>query len=69
MLDQYFSADSADKVTEVFENIVSDITMSAPQVPTRIESGDAIDQSGYITYTDEIGDYMEVGDVKPDLLR
>ena len=63
-VDQYFSADSADKVTEVFENIVSDITMSAPQVPTRIESGDAIDQSGYITYTDEIGDYMEVKDVK-----
>lgn len=63
-VDQYFSADSADQVMEVFENIVSDITMSAPQVPTRIESGDAIDQSGYITYTDEIGDYMEVKDVK-----
>src|SRR5699024_8094837 len=43
---------------------VSDITMSAPQVPTQIESGASIDQSGYITYTDEIGDYMEVKDVK-----
>ncbi|OUP82693.1 hypothetical protein B5F07_13175 [Lachnoclostridium sp. An169] len=62
-VDQYFSADSADQVTEVFENIVSDITMSTPQVPTNV-SPDAIDQSGYITYTDEIGDYMEVKDVK-----
>lgn len=63
-VDQYFAADNASAVTDVFEQIVSDITMSAPQVPTRIESGDAIDQSGYITYTDEIGDYMEVKDVK-----
>ena len=63
-VDQYFSANSADQVMEVFENIVSDITMSTPRVPTQIESGAAIDQSGYITYTDEIGDYMEVKDVK-----
>lgn len=62
-VDKYFPADSADQITEVFENIVSDITMSTPQVPTNV-SPDAIDQSGYITYTDEIGDYMEVKDVK-----
>lgn len=31
--------------------------------PTNV-SPDAIDRSGYITYTDEIGDYMEVKDVK-----
>lgn len=62
-VDQYFSADSADQVMEVFENIVSDITMSAPQVPTNVRP-EAIDQSGYITYTDEIGDYMEVKAVK-----
>lgn len=62
-VDQYFSADSADQVTEVFENIVSDITMSTPQVPTNVNP-DAIDESGYITYTDEIGDYMEVKGVK-----
>lgn len=63
-VDQYFAADNASAVTDVFEQIVSDITMSTPQVPTQIESGAAIDQSGYITYTDEIGDYMEVKDVK-----
>lgn len=62
-VDQYFSADSADQVMEVFENIVSDITMSTPQVPTNVRP-EAIDQSGYITYTDEIGDYMEVKAVK-----
>lgn len=63
-VDKYFAADNASAVTDVFEQIVSDITMSTPQVPTQIESGAAIDQSGYITYTDEIGDYMEVKDVK-----
>ena len=63
-VDQYFAADNASAVTDVFEQIVSDITMSTPQVPTQIESGAAIDQSGYITYTDKIGDYMEVKDVK-----
>lgn len=62
-VDQYFAADNASAVTDVFEQIVSDITMSTPQVPTNV-SPDAIDQSGYITYTDEIGDYMEVKDVK-----
>lgn len=62
-VDQYFSADSADQVMEVFENIVSDITMSTPQVPTNVRP-EAIDQSGYITYIDEIGDYMEVKNVK-----
>lgn len=63
-VDQYFAADNASAVMDVFEQIVSDITMSAPQVPTQIESGAAIDQSGYITYIDEIGDYMEVKNVK-----
>lgn len=63
-VDKYFAADNASDVTDVFEQIVSDITMSTPQVPTQIESGAAIDQSGYITYIDEIGDYMEVKNVK-----
>lgn len=62
-VDQYFAADNASAVMDVFEQIVSDITMSAPQVPTNV-SPEAIDQSGYITYTDEIGDYMEVKAVK-----
>lgn len=62
-VDQYFAADDASSVTNVFEQIVSDITMSTPQVPTNVRP-DAIDKSGYITYTDEIGDYMEVKDVK-----
>ena len=62
-VDQYFAANNASAVMDVFEQIVSDITMSTPQVPTNV-SPDAIDKSGYITYTDEIGDYMEVKDVK-----
>ena len=62
-VDQYFAANNASDVTDVFEQIVSDITMSTPQVPTNVNP-DAIDQSGYITYTDEIGDYMEIKDVK-----
>ena len=62
-VDEYFSAENASDVTNAFESIVSDITVSTPQVPTNV-SPDAIDQSGYITYTDKIGDYMEVKNVK-----
>ena len=36
-VDKYFAADNASAVTDVFEQIVSDITMSTPQVPTQIE--------------------------------
>lgn len=63
-VDDYYDADSAGEVTNVFDEIVSNISISAPQVPTEVKNPDAIDEDGYITYTDPIGEYMEVKDVK-----
>lgn len=62
-VDDYYDADDASTVTKVFEDIVSNISISAPQVPTELKGGDPI-EDGYITYTDPIGEYMEVKDVK-----
>lgn len=61
--DAYYSAENADDVVNVFENITSDIVSSSSSVPTEIEGGDPWN-SGYLTYTDPIGEYMEVKDIK-----
>lgn len=62
-VDGYYSADNASAVNSVFGQIVSDIGITAPQVPTELK-GDNPLTDGYITYTDPIGKYMEVKDVK-----
>lgn len=61
--DAYYDAITADDVNEIFDDIVSSIAINTPQVPTKIEGNDPV-SSGYITYTDVIGDYMEVDSVK-----
>ena len=61
--DGYYGAENAAQVADIFENIVNEISLSAPQVPTQITDGDA-HNSGYLTYTDQIGEYMEVKSVK-----
>lgn len=61
--DGYYSAENADDVANVFDDITSDIVSSSAQAPTKIEGGDPL-KSGYLTYTDPIGEYMEVKDIK-----
>ncbi|MDY2777797.1 MAG: SpaA isopeptide-forming pilin-related protein [Collinsella sp.] len=61
--DKYYQADSTTDASKAFEDIVNTITTSRPQGPTQVEGDDPV-TSGYITYTDPIGDYMEVRDVK-----
>lgn len=61
--DGYYSAENAEDVANVFDDITSTIVSSRPTVPTEV-TGDDPTQDGYITYTDEIGQYMEVKDVK-----
>lgn len=61
--DAYYDAITADDVNEIFNDIVSSISINTPQVPTKVESNDPV-RDGYITYTDYIGDYMEVDSVK-----
>jgi len=62
-VDDYYDADNASAVTNVFNQIVTNISIAAPQIPTEIKGTDPI-SDGYITYTDPIGKYMEVKDVK-----
>lgn len=61
--DAYYDAIDAEDINTIFDDIVSSISINTPQVPTKIEGNDPV-QSGYITYTDTIGDYMEVDSVK-----
>ena len=61
--DGYYSAENADDVANVFDDITNDIVSSSAQAPTQIEGGDPL-KSGYLTYTDPIGEYLEVKDIK-----
>lgn len=61
--DGYYSAENAEDVTNVFNDITSSIITSRPSVPTEV-TGDDPTADGYITYTDTTGQYMEIKDVK-----
>lgn len=61
--DDYFPAEKAEDVVNVFDNITGTILAGAPFVPTQTNP-EQPNTSGYITYTDPIGPYMEVKDVK-----
>lgn len=62
-VDNHYDADNASAVTEVFKTIVTDISVNAAEVPTEIKNGNAL-ESGYVTYVDPIGEYLEVKEVK-----
>lgn len=57
--DYYKSATNADELKRVFDDISKAIT-SEPPHPTKIDKGYDATKSGYITFTDELGDYMQV---------
>lgn len=61
-VDAYYPADDADALADAFKQITDTITESA-KAPTKVEGNDPV-HSGYITYTDPIGEYMEVKAVK-----
>lgn len=57
--DYYKSATNADELKKVFDDISQAIT-SEPPYPTEIHKGYDETKSGYITFTDELGDFMRV---------
>lgn len=61
--DGYYKAENAEDVANVFDEITGSILTGAPTVPTETDP-EQPSTSGYITYTDPIGPYMEVSDVK-----
>ncbi len=62
-VDKYYGANDAESIATVFKDIVSSLSLSRPSAPTRYESSSPL-TTGYITYTDPIGEYMEVKDLK-----
>lgn len=57
--DYYKSATNAEELKKVFDDISQAITSEAPY-PTEIHKGYDETKSGYITFTDELSDFMQV---------
>ena len=57
--DYYKSATNAEELKKVFDDISQAITSEAPY-PTEIDKGYDATKSGYITFTDELGNFMQV---------
>ncbi|MDO4746599.1 MAG: VWA domain-containing protein, partial [Bacillota bacterium] len=66
-VDRYFDAGSNDKLKDAFGDIVAEIILQSAYYPTHIESGDR-DLGGYVTFSDEIGHFMEVKEMEGILL-
>ncbi len=64
--DGVFSA-SGNGLNDAFNDIVEEIVLQSRYYPTHLEGGSP-DFSGYVTFTDTLGEYMEVKDIKGILL-
>ncbi len=58
--DKYYSATSTEQIIQAFEELVIEIQKRAITVPTMTNATMGQDFSGYVTFTDPIGEYMEV---------
>lgn len=65
-VDEYFPA-SGNGLSAAFDDIVEEILIQSRYYPTHLEGGSP-DFSGYIEFTDVIGEYMEIKDIKGILL-
>ena len=61
--DDYFAADDVADMEAIFEALIAEIQKKAITVPTKVTTGDH-DFDGYITFTDPLGEYMELKDMK-----
>ena len=58
----YKAATNASELNDIFTEIQEEIVSSA-QSPTHVDQGEKPNESGYITFTDQLGDYMQVDDM------
>lgn len=58
----YLASDNATGLNQIFQDIFDEVT-SGSGSPTQIPDGATENMSGYITFTDQLGEYMEVKDV------
>lgn len=66
-VDKYFAADNSDSLQNAFKDIVASIQLQSSYFPTLIEESEEL--SGYISFVDCIGRYMEVVDIKGILIH
>lgn len=59
--DFYKAAENASTLNSIFEAIAEEI--ASAQSPTQMNQGELPNQGGYITFTDQLGDYMQVDDM------
>lgn len=62
-VDEFFSAQNSSDLIDAFKKIVEKITEQSQYFPTEVEEGKE-NYSGYITFNDEIGKYMEIKSLK-----
>lgn len=62
--DAYYAATSQEDINAAFEKLVIEIQLRALTDPTYVSTTWGEDFSGYVTFTDPIGEYMEVKDVE-----
>lgn len=65
-VDKMFTANSASDLTAAFTDIINQISLVSKYSPTLI--ADNADLSGYISFVDKVGQYMEVTDIKGILI-
>ena len=61
--DGYFNAIDADEVLKAFSDAMMEVQYSTGNSPTQIKSSD-LTTDGYLVYSDPIGEYMDVKDIK-----
>lgn len=61
--DYYKAATDVDELNTIFQEISQEIQQAATGSPTEVGGEDPA-KSGYITFTDQLGDYMQVDDFK-----
>lgn len=63
-VDKYYSANDAESIIDAFKDIINELSIEDAEVPTKLPKGANPFEDGYVTFTDPIGEYMEVKDVK-----
>ena len=60
----YKAATNSSELNNIFDEIASDISEQAASSPTDMSQGSDSSRGGYITFTDELGSYMQVSSFK-----
>ncbi len=61
--DRYFSANNSQGLIDAFAEIIQEIILQSQYYPTFVTTGQ-YDMDGYVTIVDELGEYMEVKEIK-----